>query len=451
MKTWLLLLVRCVVFALVTFVAAQASAHPLRTTAVAFDIAEQTIEAELQLPLDQLELALQRPLAARGAALIAEEGPSLGDYVKQHMKVTTRDGRAFALEIGATNIETVEGAPSLVVHVAMRPPVGAPTNMFALHYDAILHRVVPHKIFVSVRRDFDNGIFADAPKLVDVLAFQHEDVEIDQSHGSFWRGFRAVLSLGMRHIAEGTDHLLFLLVLLLPAPLLAARSRWVSPAPVGRSVKHVIAIVSAFTVGHSVTLVVAAQGLLRIPSRPVEVLIALSIVVSAVHAIRPLFAGREPLVAATFGLVHGLAFASVLSELGFGAKALVSSVLAFNLGIEAMQLVVIALVIPPLVLLSRSPVYARVRMWGAGFSGLAACGWVAERGWGVQNPFAWLVELAAENALALAGILAFAALYVTIRGSRARLRRFVSSLIALRGVPPLTRHDQDKDSAPLPP
>src|SRR5438045_3779903 len=101
-------------------------------------------------------------------------------------------------------------------------------------------------------------------------------------------------------------------------------------------------VVSAFTLGHSVTLIGGAFFGWRLPAQPVEVAIAVSILVSAVHAARPLFAGREPWVAAGFGLVHGLAFATVIGNFGLDPLEKAQSILGFNLGIELVQLAVVA-------------------------------------------------------------------------------------------------------------
>ena len=145
-------------------------------------------------------------------------------------------------------------------------------------------------------------------------------------------GFAGLFRLGMRHIAEGTDHLLFLLVLLLPAPLIAVRRHWKGPAGVRVSLLSILKVVTAFSVGHSLTLALAALGVVRVPSGPIEVLIAVSILVSAVHAIRPLFPGREAAIAAFFGLIHGLAFAATLGQLGFGRWQRVAGILGFQPG-----------------------------------------------------------------------------------------------------------------------
>jgi hypothetical protein len=218
-------------------------------------------------------------------------------------------------------------------------------------------------------------------------------------------GFAGAFQLGVRHIAEGTDHLLFLLALLLPAPLLASAGRWSQRATVGHSLMQILRIVTAFTIGHSLTLALAAFGLARLPSRPVEVLIAVSVLVSAAHAIRPLFPGREAAIAAFFGLIHGLAFASALSELGVSGWYRLVSIVGFNLGIEAMQLAVVAAILPSLLLLSRTRAYSLLRIGGALFAAVASTGWIVERAFHTHNAVSPLVEAVAHHALWIAASL----------------------------------------------
>jgi hypothetical protein len=211
-------------------------------------------------------------------------------------------------------------------------------------------------------------------------------------------GFASLFRLGMRHIAEGTDHLLFLLALLLPAPLLALGSHWTGFAGARHSQLQILRVATAFTIGHSITLALAALGLVHVPTRPIEVLIAISILISAIHAFRPLFPGREAGIAALFGLIHGLAFATTLGGLGLGRSERVASILAFNLGIETMQLIVVAATKPSLVLMSRTRAYPFLRIGGALFAGLASVGWIAERLLGIHNSVDVVVNLAAQSA-----------------------------------------------------
>jgi len=218
-------------------------------------------------------------------------------------------------------------------------------------------------------------------------------------------GFASLFHLGMRHIAEGTDHLLFLLVLLLPAPHIVVGSRWAGVAGVRNSVLRILRIVTAFTIGHSITLALAAFGIARVPSRPIEVLIGVSILVSAIHALRPIFPGKEAAIAAFFGLIHGLAFAAALGELGLGRWERVAGILAFNLGIETMQMIVVAVTMPSLLLLSRTRAYSFLRIGGGLFAGFASAGWIGERLLGAHSSVDIVVGAIAHHSVWIAGAL----------------------------------------------
>jgi hypothetical protein len=111
----------------------------------------------------------------------------------------------------------------------------------------------------------------------------------------------------------------------------------------------------------------------------VEALIAVSILVAAIHAIRPVFPGREAAVAAAFGLVHGLAFSEALRALDLTGMHLVLALLGFNLGIEAMQVIIVALVLPPLIMLARTRAYPRILAVAAATTAVAAVGWLGAR------------------------------------------------------------------------
>jgi len=256
----------------------------------------------------------------------------------------------------------------------------------------------------------------------------HYEVDYTQTDGSpaqlvrslTLSGFAGVFRLGMRHIAEGTDHLLFLLVLLLPAPLLAIDGRWDGCAGVRESLLRILRVVTAFTIGHSITLALAAMGLVRVSSRPIEVLIAVSILVSAVHALRPLFPGREAGIAAFFGLIHGLAFAAALSDLGFSGGYRLVAILGFNLGIETMQLFVVVATMPSLVLLSRTRAYPALRIGGAVFAGSAAVCWIIERMLDAHSAMDILVNHVANHAVLLAVLLFLSGLIARFRTNAQR-------------------------------
>lgn len=140
-------------------------------------------------------------------------------------------------------------------------------------------------------------------------------------------------ALGMEHILSGWDHLLFVLGLMLLV----------------RGWRRLVAVITAFTVAHSLSLVATALGWLVLPGPPVEAVIALSIAFLAAEAIRHDRGAPESLtmrapwiVAFGFGLLHGMGFGSALIEIGLPTGDLALALLSFNLGVEAGQLVFVA-------------------------------------------------------------------------------------------------------------
>lgn len=398
-----------------------ALAHPMPTSRVLLDLQATGVAAEVQLPLGELQLALgqQLDVTTQLETLVARSGPALRAYLRAHVRPASYQGQPWVVAVNDLQVSAAEQTDTgpyqeLVAHLWLRPPTGASSRAFVLRYDVIMHQLVTHAALVSIRQDWDTGVLAAHPIEVGVIRMNPRDnaiapLYIAPAAGSLWQGFRSMVSLGVSHIAEGTDHLLFLLVLLLPAPLVVRFGRWGKFGGVRYSLGRLLKFVTAFTVGHSITLLLGALGWVHLPSQPVEVLIAASILVSAVHAWRPLFAGREAWVAAGFGLVHGLAFASTLAGLHLDAGRMALSILGFNLGIELMQLLVIALTVPWLLLLSCTPAYPAVRVGGAVLASVAALAWIAERLGGQPNALTLLIAQAVPYAPWLLGALAVSA------------------------------------------
>ncbi|HQV02823.1 MULTISPECIES: HupE/UreJ family protein [unclassified Novosphingobium] len=158
-----------------------------------------------------------------------------------------------------------------------------------------------------------------------------------------WEVARSYFVLGIIHILEGYDHLLFVIALVLL---------------IGRF-GMVVKAATAFTVAHSITLVGSTLGLVGLAQAPVEALIALSIVFLAVEIVKqnpeaPNLAERAPwIVAFLFGLIHGFGFAGALREIGLPESDVPTALLTFNLGVEAGQLVIVAAVMLAITALRR--------------------------------------------------------------------------------------------------
>lgn len=174
---------------------------------------------------------------------------------------------------------------------------------------------------------------------------------------------------GIHHIWIGYDHMLFLISLLLPSVLVRRRDAhgvidWVPVATLRGALLSVLAVVTAFTISHSITLTLAALGVVGLPSRLVESAIALSVMLAALNNIKPVVTHRAWVLAGLFGLVHGFGFASVLADLGLPRGALALSLAGFNIGVEIGQLSVVLVVVPLIYLLRAKKFYRPVILVG---------------------------------------------------------------------------------------
>ena len=377
--------------------------HPSPNTLILLDIGTRGVHAELHIPVSELALALHPNAPNSDQVLHNGFKDSIETYLLAHILPVSLDGRKWSVQFKAMKLVQVDAQQrntiqDFIIQLWFQPPPGVSTRQFILNYDVIMHQVLTHSAIVSIRHDWETGVVAEHPSEIGVIAVDPRSNQIFPltvylENRGLWGGFLSMIRLGRLHIAQGMDHLLFLLTLLLTAPLRASDRRWSHFGGWGYAWKRLLWIITAFTIGHSLTLMVAALDLIDYPIQVVEFLIAVSIIISAVHAIRPLFPDQEFRFTAGFGLIHGLAFADTLNGLDLNLKAMILSILGFNLGIELQQLLIVAFVVPALlILLSRfTSIYSFIRIIGATFALLAALAWSVERASGQKNFFTlWL-------------------------------------------------------------
>lgn len=197
-------------------------------------------------------------------------------------------------------------------------------------------------------------------------------------------GFNGFLTSGIAHIAGGYDHVLFLLCLLLPAVLRRSDNRWVARENLTSALVAVVWIATAFTIAHSLTLALATFGVIRIPARVIELLIALTILATALNNVWPIVTRRLAAVAFVFGLIHGFGFAEVLAPLSLPRGELGIALLGFNLGVEIGQLAIVATAFFVLSALRRWSGYARwILGFGSALIAIVAVLWFIERVFGI--------------------------------------------------------------------
>jgi hypothetical protein len=387
-------------------------AHPMPNSVVLLNVQQDKITGEIQLPLGELQSAIGLGVNDNTQDLVKRLGGTIKSYLFQHIHPKSFDNKLWKVELGTMKVLSTKNPLSgeykeLVIEFSMKPPAFSDLRNFYFYYDVIVHQVITHKILISVKQDWQQGIVSEEKSLevgmieLDIPSGKVPPFQISLQQGSVWKGLVGMCKLGIDHISEGTDHLLFLLALLLPAPLLVEKKRWATFGGNRYSLIRLLKIVTAFTLGHSITLLIGSLGWVHLPSQWIEITIAFSILISAIHAIKPIFAGREVYIASGFGLIHGLAFANSLTNLSLNSQQMALSILGFNIGIELMQLFIIILTFPFLLLLSRSSFYFIFRNTGAVLVAMSALAWMIERITNKENFITHFVEKVANQAIGL--------------------------------------------------
>lgn len=366
-------MLRTLLTLLLALMATPALAHLTPNSEIRLDFAPGAVKADVVIPQAEFGYATGLPTDNRPDSLERVKARILAD-----MAVLARDGRPWRIAVDRIAFEQIAGPPDLHLTLTLTPPTGASDRSLLLRWHVVTREAPSHFALLVVDGDLAGGV-RGSRELVGALTATRPELTVTRGQASLGRLLANAFRLGAHHIAEGYDHLLFLLALLLPAPLLAAGGRWTTPRPTRDTAKHLAWIVSAFTLGHSTTLVIAAFSGVHLPVQPVEAGIAFSVLVSAIHAARPLFPGREPVVAGLFGLVHGLAFATLIGNFGLGTATRATAILGFNLGIEAVQLGVVLVALPGLVMLARWRHGQKVRAGLAMLTAIAALVWLAQR------------------------------------------------------------------------
>ena len=285
----------------------------------------------------------------------------LGVEQVEREELASRSRRMFEAALGRCAVSAggrpcvvdagrVEGQGSLVALFARaRCPNAGPVSLRLAFLGAPNHPLV-----VSAKVDG-----ADSTRLADATR-----PEMVFERAAPPPGLRSFVLLGIEHIFTGYDHLVFLLGLLLA----------------GGSVKRLVAVVSSFTVAHSITLALAALAVVRVPGRVVEPAIAASIMVVAALNVLEVKSDGRWIVAFVFGLIHGFGFASALSGLQLERASLLPALVGFNVGVELGQGGLVLLAAPLLAGARRSQGFVRLGAPAFSLASLAvgAC-WFVQR------------------------------------------------------------------------
>jgi hypothetical protein len=295
---------------------------------VLLEFRDDAVLAELRLPLRDLALALGRPLPASPLPVRGRLHAELARYLGAHIDPVSADGRHWWVELADMRVAVDADPQVLVAHAVLVPPAGASPRSFVLGYDAIARELPGHPTRLAIRSDWHGGVLASHPATIALLDAPRGRVAVDRGRDGAWRGWLAACRLGVRHAADGGRYLLLLLVLAVPA---AVRS----PSLLAR-------VGTAFALGQTLALLAGAPGWFRVPADILDALAAGALVLAAVHAVRPVFAGRESWYATGCGLLYGLAAAGTVGALDLDGWQLAAAIVAFAAGCALAQAALLA-------------------------------------------------------------------------------------------------------------
>ena len=343
--------------AAITFLATPASAHPAPFSYLDVELHQDHIEGTLSVHTIDLahELGIEEPTTLLDESVLASQHSNIKALLQERFTLSDAEGQAMSLEFGDISQSVEEDALRLPFRIAAAPPAAITVDAHLFPYDPA------HQTFVNVYEDGD---------LRQQFLFG-ADTAPQTHYAGTAAGVMAVFGTfvpsGTHHVLIGPDHVLFLIGLIL----------------LGGSLHRLVIIVTSFTVGHSITLALAATGTFTPPAWLIEPLIALSIVVVGADNLLRKEGQRDlrPYFAIVFGLIHGFGFAFVLREFGLPTGNLAWSLLAFNIGVEIGQL---AIVVPAALALAwlreRAPIVTkRIVIGGSLAVILAGAYWFVDR------------------------------------------------------------------------
>ena len=354
------------------------------------------IEGRFELNTSELNEFLGLDLAKH--AKIEDVRPyenQIREYILQHSRFSSTKGEYEVEFTGEMGTIWTDFGSFIQFHFILKESSDIPDNL-NVKFDVFLNEDPSHINMLGVEYNWKAGLINnEAIIALDFTADESEKV-LDLTDTSLWKGFVMMVKQGVWHIWIGLDHILFLVALILPSVVRRrkreegekskwfGRYEWIPVTEFKSAFIYIIKVITFFTIAHTITLSMAALGVVDLPSRMVESIIALSIGLAALHNIVPIFKHRDWIIAFGFGLFHGFGFASVLGDLGFRGEHLTLSLLGFNIGVEIGQVVIIAAIFPFLYLIRKLWVYPKFLVALSALLILISLYWFIERAFDVD-------------------------------------------------------------------
>jgi hypothetical protein len=350
---------RLLVLLALFFSAPALHAHETTRSYVSLTRAEGVTDAEVRIAFRDIEVAVWMDENLDGNITWGEAKQRLDAVSAYFASVFTLDaGGPCQLARKGASVSTDTGIDYLDLDFTVDCPDPKAAIRSVSHLFADIDP--DHRMFLTAN--------LDGATTTTLLSAASPDTLLNAESAGLLRSFVNYFEAGIEHLIGGSDHLVFLLVIMLPAVSSGMGRR--------AAIWNVITVLTGFTLAHALSLTAAATQFLRPNSVVIEILIALSIVITAIDNIRPFIPAPRAAVAAFFGIIHGFGFASALGVLNLAGSSLIVALVGFNLGIEIAQIVLVLIVLPLLFLVAHN----KLVLFGASVAaGLIGCYWVVER------------------------------------------------------------------------
>ena len=326
--------------------------------------------------------------------------PAIHKYINENLTIQSTNGSHDLTFIGEDILSWVTDV--VIIKFRLENIQEVP-DFLDISNSLIIEKIENHESWVLIEYNWKAGIIGNE-SLPSLIYYPGDAAQrLSLTDASVLKGFTAMIGMGMHHIWTGFDHVLFLVALLLPSVIIFSDSKnrsrlWGIPyksfQPVDKfklAFVYILKVVTLFTIAHTVTLGLVALDVIVLPSRLVESVIAVSIALAAAHNIRPVFIGKEWMIAFGFGLFHGFGFASILKESAMRGEFLELTLFGFNLGVEVGQVAIICLLFPMLYFIRNLKLYTGLLVTGSVVLMMISSYWFIERAFEVDLPLGRIV------------------------------------------------------------
>jgi hypothetical protein len=362
-----------------------AAAHSGDQSYLYLDIAKNAVAGHIEAPLKDINKVFNVKIVGNTeeatALLLASEAP-LKEYFAKHLDLGF-GGKKWPIKFTETRL-FYSDLPEQDANYAMfffTADVGTDTvpRSIESRFDPFFDEIPGRDSLVLIGNDWSGGVIENSHGVFGRYDGGSRTLVLNLGDTGWFKNVKASAKLGLNHIRTGPDHILFVLVLVLPSVLVFA-GRWRPTKSFRTSLWRVLKVVTMFTLAHSITFTLAGLDLLPLPpTKVIEAVIAVSIAAAALHNLRPVFPNKEWLISFAFGLFHGLGFAGLVKTLDVPRSTQLLSLLGRNIGIEIGQSLVVLLVFPALFLLRRTRYFRSCFVAASVLLTAISLGWMIER------------------------------------------------------------------------